>query len=614
MQLSRLSLIPPALLFLSASAAAQWTLETRVPKSAVLGSADPKGSVALEATGDGHLDLFVRFGSAIAFFDNVWQGGGGVATGVTCTDFAAAPGEGPGGVAALAFVDAAGLKLLRRNAIYSTSFAFDAPVLLEAGSWTGAKIVRAADLDRNGTTDYVGLAADGRTILLRRDTGSGPVTTQVDTTRDQIDIVLLNWQGSENLEIAALSNNGVEVRNLNLGQVDAIAPSGHNSVAIARLPLPAPTEADPGHIYDALAWIGTNTVSLHTDFAVLRKAAPRIQNLGELDPVDASAASLATGNLSGTPVNAGTGLAATDVVVQRASGRALWFLKNTSSTAEPLFDLANKSDIDWSSNMANSSSPVVARFSGAKRAEVLVPAYGATEAELAILRSPMASVGSSDILRLLPENSNDVPPEALCMPVSSQPLQREFRVGVRFPTKEIADPQGSSEALRIEVTIFTGAPGLPNVLNTVSEHERYWINWPANWVNNVDLVLQGLNIYAPSGSGGEETCEFAPRFFEIRQVRVNTTNLTVVESGEAYTFGYCRNNTDYTTYWPTTGSNEGVDLHTHVNDSQSYFTCNAGGGNINPVHAQAIVARRKPNPLQPAPVLLPVPESSATIQ
>lgn len=597
MHLSRRFRFVPSLLLLSVSATAQWSLETTVSKPAGLASGDPKGSVALDATGDGRLDLFVRFGSEIAFFDNAWQGGGGLATGVSCTDFDAAAGQGPDGVAALAFVDGTGLKLLRRNAIYSTSFAFETPTLLEAGSWAGARLVRAADLDGNGTMDYVGLKVDGRTLLLRRDTGSGPVTTEVDTSRDILDIVLINWQGSSNLEIAAQSGLGVDVRNLSLGQVDAISPAGHSTTAIARLPV-------PGSSTDSLAWIGTNLVSLHTDLAVLKKSAPRIDNLVELDAQDASAVRLATGNL--------TDDLGTDVVVQRGSGRTLWLLSN-SSAGVPVFVPSTKTEIDWSSSMAYSAQPIVERFSGAKLHELLVPTYSANSAELVILRPPTSHLGSSDVIRLTPEFEGDVPPEALCLPVDSQPYQREFRVGVRFPpVKEVQDPQGQDQALRIEVTIFTAVEGANNVYNTVNQHERYWIDWPANGLTGSDFVLQGLRIYAPSGDVPENACDFAPRFFEIRQVRVNTATLTVVESGQTYTFGYCRHGMDYSTHWPT-GVFEQVDLHTVVNDPDSTYFC-PGGGSINPVHAQAIVARRKPNPLLPAPVLLPVPEPGAPIQ
>ncbi len=595
MQASRSSLILPALLLLSTSAAAQFGYEDTIPWGASLGSPGTLGrSVALEATGDGQLDLFVRAGTNndhLVFFDGIWQGSGGLDTAITCNDFDAAPAQGPSGIAALAFVDSGGLKLLQRNAMSSSSFAFETPTTLEAGSWAGAKMLRVADLRGTGGLDYVGVKADGQSLLLRSNTGSGWVTTEVNTGRDILDIVLLNWTPTTNWEIAVLSSQGVDIRNLSLNQADSVVVSGHTSTSIARIPATPPST-------DYLAWIGTNLSTALTDFAVLHRIAPRVDNLAELSSWDWSATKLTTVDFNNDGI--------VDVLVTRGSTRALWQMLNSgTSSTPPAFDPTQKTELTWTSSMQHSGPPVAAHFECSLNVmDLVVPAYSGTNAELALFRKAMPLfLTGNDLFRFAQDPNDPVPPEVLFLESPSQ-TTFEFQFMINFGDEVLTPPgSGTAENRHLEVTIFTGYPGMTNVYNTQSSINRYWIDWPAGGVQATDLTLSGLYVSLPANPDPPLECAVLPRFLEVRQIRVDSAGTTVIESGPTYTFGHIRNVTDQQTYLPSGGFEEAELLtgSTHQN-----FGCEDNSG-INPVHARAIVMRRKPNPITNTPILLPLP-------
>jgi len=572
---------------LAAPAAAQLEHEVSVPWNTALGSPGLLGrSTSIDATGDGRLDLFVRGGAGnaeIVFFDGVWSGSGSLNTGIACRDFDAAPNAGPDEIGALAFVNSSGLNLLKRNPLASPTFAFESPTSVAAGPWIDAKIVRTGDVDGVGSLDYVGVKADGRTLILRAN--GGPSDLEVDVGRDILDVVLVNWAPGAAREIAVLSLQGVEIRSGSLSPIDALVVAGHNSVAIASL-------AVPSEAVDRLAWIGKKVATGRTHFALLRQALPRVHNLLELDAQDATAFGISTGDVDGD--------LDTDVVITRTSTGAPWYLASAPYAQTPWF--SGKVEISVPSPTMSVGQAVLARFANDDTTELVLPAYSGSNAKLELFISPMVSrLVSADVFQFVPDIFED-DPEVLLL-VDPNPQFREVRFQLNFLNESLAPP-AVGEDRRFEVTVWKVAQGSNNV--APNAETRYWIDWPAVTPYQ-GFILHGVRLPLPAPDSVH--CDLVPRFIEVRQVRTTPAGV-VIESGPTYTFGVSRGNADYGQYWPSGQSHEFADLRLISGVPNSNFFCPDPADS--PVHASAIVIRRKPNPVAGQGVLLPAPVPGAT--
>ncbi len=567
---------------LAASASAQLEHDLTIPWTSGLGAANALNrAVAVDASGDGRLDLFVRGGtdnSRIFFFDNVWGGGGGLATGIACNDFAAAPGQGPDGIGALAFVDAAGLKLLVRNELKidePSTLEFQAPTLIAADHWTGALRVRVGDLDNAGSPDYAGVRDDGRSIIVRLGGASSDV--EFDIGRDVLDIAILQWNASPAREIAVLTNLGVEIRSGAGAVIDAVPVAGHTSRAFAVLPVPGDK--------DRLAWLGTEGTSGPAKFALLKRVAPKVENLVVLDASDQTAVGLATGDIDGD--------GETDVVVTRTSTPLPWVLFNLAPST-PWFDPQDTQcktvPSGWTTSQTAVGQPVLARFANGARAELVLPAHSSNSAELALFHQPSYGLTSADVF-LFDATQND-PDVRFDAPTT--PAERVLAFTLNFGTEVLAPPSGTEDR-RLEFLMWKGVGG-GNVSTLIDK--RYWINWPSS-VEDTDLRIAGLTVAMEEGSNST-ACDFIPRFIEVRQIRV-TTNGAITESGPAYGFGIVRAMEDVSVYPPW--GPEGADLID--GSTMDHFTCEVPGPE-GAIHARAIVRRRPPNPVAGQPPTYPV--------
>ncbi len=585
MLISRRPVTVLAVVLLAASAGAQtFQHDGTIPWDPALGSPGVLNrTVAVDASGDGRLDLFVRGGpndNQIVFFDGPWTGAGGLTTGIACADFDAAPGQGPNDIAALAFVGSTGLCLLARNALTSETFEFQSPTNLSEGPWINAKLVRTGNVDGAGSLDYVGVKSDGRTLILRAN--GGPTNLEVNVGRDILDVVLVDWGPAGASEIAVLSAQGVEIRSASLAAVDAISPSpGYVSKAIAALAVPNEN--------DRLAWIGTKVATGTTHFAVLKRLATRVENLRELDASDATASRILTGDYDAD--------GDTDVVISRTSSIAPWYI-TSSGTIQSMPWFGAKSTVDMGeAGPTNAGAPVLARFANEPYLELVIPTFETNTAELDLfVFEPVERLLGADVFLFAPVQNYDVlflDDDA----VPADPQVREMRFQVNFQDEVLAS-QGLPDNRRLEVTIFQGVAG-NNVSNLIDK--RYWIAWPQAIVDTT-LTFHDIRFKLPVGA--TQDCTVVPRFIEVRQVRV-TSNFAVIESGPTYTFGIARHTGDFLQYWP--GFGEESVLLKNPQDQNSSFPCQQSFS-TNPVHASAIVIRRKPNPISQNGVPLPIPD------
>jgi hypothetical protein len=95
-------------------------------------------------------------------------------------DVAVVPASG--GPPSLALVGSFGLDLLTFDPTASgasqVASVFRRDTLPSSSAWAGALRVGVGDLDADGTTDFVGILPDQRTVLVRRTVSGAPVESQ----------------------------------------------------------------------------------------------------------------------------------------------------------------------------------------------------------------------------------------------------------------------------------------------------------------------------------------------------------------------------------------------------------------------------------------------------
>jgi hypothetical protein len=212
----------------------------------------------------------------------------------------------------LALSGAAGVKVLSFDVM--TQDFVGAQVL--AGSFAGARELRAADLDGDGVRELLAISADRSCVLVAQRAGStwSHVATRSSTGAAR-DVVALQWDSDAALELALLSDQGVSVWDDN-----GVLLSNHVATlaggAIARV-------QQAGQSFDRLAWISAY-------------APPEIQWLRTLSP-NGAVESVDLGNL-GAYAAVGAdfdGDADSDLLVAPRHGEALLWLENQRNPGQP---------------------------------------------------------------------------------------------------------------------------------------------------------------------------------------------------------------------------------------------------------------------------------------
>ncbi len=128
-------------------------------------------------------------------------------------DFDTVPGAAPGGVDVILATTDAGLYTMQ----WDTSSGLFVGTPLSGTKWIDARFIRTGDVDGDGNADAVGVASDGKDILVSLGTGGGwGPTTSFSIVPTILDLCLLDFrQGAaapeSGLEIAVATTSGVRV-------------------------------------------------------------------------------------------------------------------------------------------------------------------------------------------------------------------------------------------------------------------------------------------------------------------------------------------------------------------------------------------------------------------
>jgi hypothetical protein len=233
-----------------------------------------------------------------------------------CLDLDVVPA---GGIAGLDAVASVGIEGLRLTYFEAAAAGFET-IAVAGGPWVGARLVRAIDVDGDGDADLVGVAADKRTLLAQGFLGGALAYASLSAGAagaDVRDLCAVQWDGDVGLELALLTDAGMEVRELDGTLRDAwtsVLPGG----AIARL-------RQSGMATDRIAWI---TAYSPPALQYLMTLAPggAVTDLVDLGALDAFSALGGDYDLDGDD----------DLLVSHHFSNELIWFENERTPAQPL--------------------------------------------------------------------------------------------------------------------------------------------------------------------------------------------------------------------------------------------------------------------------------------
>ena len=283
-----------------------------VPWPAGLGSSGSFGrGASADLTGDGIPEAILLDGATavvLAGIDAYWAPS---ELQFAANDVDAVPASGDPG--AFVAVNGLGLVGIGYDAVAS---AFTETVL--DASWSGAALVRAADLDGDGHADLLGLAGD-RTTFLRQQGSAGALTFSAApgfaVTNLVREFTLVQWDADADLEVAVLTDYGLELFELDGTLVDlwpSVVPGG----VIATL-------SQAGQTTDRVAWI---TAYAPPAAQWLMSISPNgVEDLVDLGALDAFAAAAGDFDLDGDD----------DLLVSHHYSHELLWFENIHTPADP---------------------------------------------------------------------------------------------------------------------------------------------------------------------------------------------------------------------------------------------------------------------------------------
>ncbi|MFN0244800.1 MAG: hypothetical protein ACKVWV_18085 [Planctomycetota bacterium] len=206
-------------------------------------------------------------------------------------------------------------------------FASDEAIL---GAWQGARMVRSRNINADGSPDFVGVAADGKTVIVRQNTiGSNTFVEstfscfQPEGSSSEVhDVVLAQWDFDADLEIALRTDHGLEVYDKDGTPRRKHATPGHHGDAIVAF------QGVPGGP-EVIAWLVTNAAQNGQDLYASRGTiVPPLQYQGALTFGDGVTMASADANADGRG----------DLVVARRGTYRPYLLRNSAeSTTGPYF-------------------------------------------------------------------------------------------------------------------------------------------------------------------------------------------------------------------------------------------------------------------------------------
>jgi len=349
-----LSLAP--LVLIAASVAAQssppplqFSLDNSIEWPGSFGSAAFKRVIVGDFNADGIRDAAVLSGTQAAFLNAPTTWRWALALSGAVNDIDSSRGLGTNGYDAIAAVASDGLKLYTFNL---STHDFSSSVVSSSSPWLNAKLVRSADINGSGVSDYVGVASDARTVILRYDVSGTPTESSFTTSYDISDILLLQWDNDSPLEIACLDTFGVEVFKLNGTRTAWFANSGTSGDAFTSFRVTSDT-------HDHIAWVVKNSSGQQT-LNELSRHDGRITAASTF-PANTFAFIAAADSTGSAGVPDGN----SELVVARNDGYYPIGLLNLAQTApSPNFSLDTGSsawcNLTWSIPVWNPSSTVIA--------------------------------------------------------------------------------------------------------------------------------------------------------------------------------------------------------------------------------------------------------------
>lgn len=336
-------------------------------------------------------------------------------------------------------------------------FEFDA---LGGSEWRDAPLVRAADVNLDGVTDFVGVNPSGLGVLVT--TGADLATTTFTCTSPILTLDVLRWDTVGQPELAILTHTGVEVRTLSGSLIAAFpnAPDANGLMTVLR-----------GQNIDRLAWIHRTAAeaTLSALSSALGLDGPHVLPIDE--PV-----SLASGDVDRDRH--------ADILVGSARTQAPLYFRNRRPEL-PTFDVNAGSYVDacierivmdgedlpsleWGVGTLLSTTdsqarcaPLMADLDGDGRCDALVPSYmpgTATTMDLALL--------------VFTGTKPDVEPYDACPTASALPLTEPPSACTPLPNKiysgmaELASPGGAPH-LKYTLQMKFNASSCPSIANTI---------------------------------------------------------------------------------------------------------------------------------------------------
>lgn len=524
-----------------------------------------------EITGGARLDLVVRAGASGArlfLFDGVWDGAGGFDLGVDALDFDVLPNGGTDGRAAIAYTTSSGLEKL----VFVPATLTFSTVSIAAGDWNGATLVRCADVNQSGATDFLGLASDGHTVLYLRDVGGSMVSSAFDAGAAVLDVRALQWGFGGALEIAILTAGGVQVRAESGTLVDHFANAGQPGDAIAVL------RASP--TVDRLAWV-TKAASTGNaqELRTLRRQSPKSTSYGTLPRQGIFSVQAADVDGDGD----------SDLLCARSGSAVPLFLENLDELGGASFDpVAFAGEPAWSpsGSQTHHATPAFADFDNDRRGDVVVPwRPTASTAALQLLHAEPA-IASTSVDVFLCDSTH-----LFTMKELASPPHNVLDFWVRF-----TDVPADADA--IEVTVWRQSGAYPaNVHQAAEISYRFAI--PAGTAG--DYHLTGIAIEEPT-----TPCQMKPRAIEVRLVQTPPGNF----NGPALNgwTNYCAALTTQAQHLVDWAPWDEAAEHMPVYDFDApTVQIECVTPDVDSYKAEAITRRRKPNPVPNQVPSIPVP-------